>query len=115
MFSSSGPVTEAEVLIYPMRMQKRLKAEEKTNTANEVQLIPNPADKEVTLSYHFGTEGRRKVSVFNSSGSLVLEAIITESNGKKKINTSEWANGIYLFKIINQDKTELIKKLVISK
>ena len=107
--------TEPEILVYPETVQKRLKTEENAGTDNEIQLIPNPANKEVTLHYNFGKNGKREISVFNSSGSIIYESIISEPNGKKKINTSEWANGMYLFKIIDQNKTEVVKKLLISK
>lgn len=95
-------------MVYPETVQKRLKTEEEINTDKEVRLVPNPADKEVTLYYNFGSEGTRKVAVSTSNGSIILETTHTGSKGRKEINTSEWASGMYLFKITDQNKTEVV-------
>ena len=63
------------------------------NETQAVNLFPNPADQSVSVE----AENMTQVTVYNMLGQLVYKA---ECDGNvKKINVSEWNEGIYLVKI----------------
>ena len=63
------------------------------NEAQTINLFPNPADQSVSIE----AESMTQVTVYNMLGQLVYKA---ECDGNvKKINVSEWNEGIYMVKI----------------
>jgi len=77
----------------------------------EISLFPNPAHSEVNLR---SSERISTVSVFNNIGQLVAQNIFENTNGR--INTSDFAKGIYQVKIEFSDKNiaATTKKVVIE-
>lgn len=75
---------------------------------NKLELYPNPAKEIVTVKLSNNLE--TKVSIYSSTGQLVLEKII---KGRLDIDTSKLSKGIY---IVHTENTEVktFKKLIIE-
>jgi hypothetical protein len=73
-----------------------------------MELFPNPASNEVSISWTNGGNG--SIELFDVSGKLVLTAEVSSGN---KLNLSGLTKGVYLLKLSNQDQAAY-KKLIIE-
>jgi YD repeat-containing protein len=71
-----------------------------------VAIYPNPAKDIVILK---GASGKT-VTVYSSTGSIIFEK--NNVDAEETISTSSWASGIYLVKITDDGKSEVVKKLI---
>ncbi len=79
--------------------------------SQSVQLSPNPASEEVTISLNDEGTALRKIEVFNAQGELVL---IKNTNQKQnKIKLNDWVEGIYII-VLTTDEDRISKKLIIN-
>lgn len=63
--------------------------------AFDVKTIPNPANQQAYISLSkVITDGAMKI--YNQSGQLIHERIITEQTNKLTVNTAEFAQGVYM-------------------
>lgn len=72
---------------------------------NQLIIYPNPADQEVFIN----TNKNGKLSVYNQSGQKVIDFNL--ETGKNKLNIGNFSSGIYLFRIVTDNKI-IIKKVV---
>jgi PKD repeat protein len=73
-----------------------------------MELFPNPASNEVSISWTNGGSG--SIELFDVSGKLVLTAEVSSGN---KLNLAGLTKGVYLLKLSNQDQSAF-KKLIIE-
>ncbi len=88
------------------------------NTVTPIQLIamPNPSNGITNINYSLAkTAQSAKLSVYDVYGKLVLEDRLAKDSNLYNLNLSQWANGIYIVRILdntgnsNQIKIEVIK------
>jgi hypothetical protein len=72
-----------------------------------MELFPNPASNEVTVSWANGGNG--SIELFDLGGKLVLTAELGSGN---KLNLSGINKGVYLLKLSTQDQSAYKKLMV---
>ncbi len=85
---------------------------ENGNTTNEIFVYPNPGDKAFDVYIQKGNV--RQISVFNYSGEEIYK---TENNyvlATLNIESNNWANGIYLIKVLTENNELLTSKIIIQ-
>ena len=73
----------------------------------EINIYPNPTKDKLTIETNFNTEQR--LEIINLIGQTVYTNIINKK--KATINTSTFANGVYILKL-SSDKETVVKKFV---
>ncbi len=79
-------------------------------TSDEISIFPNPTNGNVTISIPASVEGNVTVEVYDAIGKLTIKENIT--NNMSNVNLSKLEDGMYMFKIINNNKTIKIGKIV---
>ena len=64
-----------------------------------IKLFPNPASKDLFIDLQDLNYKGKKMIISDLTGAVILEKTMTESSFK--INISDFANGLYVFKIVN--------------
>lgn len=77
---------------------------------DEISIFPNPTNGVVTISIPASVEGNVTVEVYDAIGKLTIKENIT--NNMSNVNLSKLEDGMYMFKIINNNKTIKIGKIV---
>lgn len=77
---------------------------------NIVNVYPNPASEEFTISY-IATNEPATIAVYNALCESILTSVIRES--AITLNTQNWSNGIYFIAVIQGEKV-LRSKLIVS-
>ena len=86
-------------------------AAETANTATvksmNVQLMPNPATDEVTITYQLKNKENVSVRLLNATGNTVMtQDLGVQQNGSAKLNLESLSSGIYMVEITSGgDKT----------
>lgn len=78
--------------------------------SDEISIFPNPTNGNVTISIPASVEGNVTVEVYDAIGKLTIKENIT--NNMSNVNLSKLEDGMYMFKIINNNKTIKIGKIV---
>lgn len=79
---------------------------------NKISIFPNPANNFVNINYSENTKDIN-ISVFNITGQEIYSANF-KNQKQILINTSDFQNGIYFFRI-NANNETVLKKVIISK
>lgn len=68
--------------------------------------FPNPASTELTLNLALTETDNSTVRVFSADGKMILDEQVNGSllNSNYKVNTENWADGIYLVRIQNENQ-----------
>ena len=66
--------------------------------SNFMEVYPNPAINQIQVNIENGISGQ--LTVFDIAGREILQ---TEINTSKKLNVSNWKNGVYLLKVVSND------------
>ena len=77
------------------------------NNSSDIKIYPNPAKDILTIETNLNKEQR--LEIINLIGQTVYSTII--NNTKALINTSAFANGVYILKLYN-DKETVVRKFV---
>lgn len=97
---------QSSLLVYPLT----------TGVEDEISAFstyPNPTDKQVSISFESSVMPI-ELLVYDSHGSLVLFENYKYSNGLISLDVSNWAEGVYFFKIqTNSDKSTSMKVIVL--
>lgn len=75
---------------------------------NFFKIYPNPTDQEVKIEFETKDFEKYEIQVFNSLGQLVYKEVFRPKPVKvetKKIDVSRFANGVYYFSFISNEKT----------
>ncbi len=78
------------------------------DAVSEIKLFPNPATSSFTIDT--GNESPSTMQVFNISGQMVLERVISNVT---TIQTDTLGAGIYLVRVLNEDGSSLNSKLIL--
>lgn len=81
-----------------------------------MELYPNPATQQATVSYDFGTDknSQRYLVVYDVAGRKVAQHKVEEGQGKWIMNTGEWISGTYLIRMEADGKALHTQRLVVS-
>jgi len=85
---------------------------EMNKTNGKVSLFPNPAKRSVTVDLSHFKGFYSGISIINAEGKEVYSTLVSEKS--VKINTDNFAKGIYMVQIISGAKTVATKKLIIE-
>jgi hypothetical protein len=90
--------------------------DERTMTTTDIELFPNPATAETSISIHSPSLSEMNLKVTNALGKLVHQQPIKMDAGANsvKLNCKDLSNGIYLISL-ECEGTIINKKLVVSK
>ena len=82
---------------------------------SQIQLYPNPASSEASLSFHTPVDQKYTISILELNGKLINMEVIDAKEGYNiySINTSLLAKGIYMVQI-NCGDTNSFKKLIVQ-
>jgi hypothetical protein len=86
-------------------------------TKNNINLYPNPAKNNITLSFELETESQLSVEVYNLTGQLLLsvaERRYPEGINKISIGVDGLHSGAYIYRLLSATET-YSGKLLISK
>nr|WP_319397985.1 S8 family serine peptidase [uncultured Carboxylicivirga sp.] len=78
---------------------------------NAIRLYPNPADKEVRLSFDLSGETPTRCDILNTTGELVKSFSIKGTNSTEVLNVSDLNPGLYMLKVHTTSAT-YVKKLI---
>ena len=79
------------------------------NFISEVLIYPNPAQTEVTIQSSIKIQN---IEISNGLGQVISESIVNSNKGN--ISTNHLSKGIYFVKILLEDNSVQIKKLIIQ-
>ena len=81
-----------------------------------MKLYPNPAQNDLTIQFNSGTDGNVKMNVYNLTGQRVISNENSAATGTNivDVNTSQLANGVYIFELENNGQIER-QKFVITR
>lgn len=82
------------------------------STNSELQLFPNPASENLTISFAFTDQKITSVKMYNSSGQEVFNEPIP--NTTKTIDISQFTDGIYFVRAISDKQNAYVKKVIIK-
>lgn len=84
---------------------------------NNVNIYPNPAKEEVNILFKISGASTVKISIYDQSGKLLLSnmssGIFPKGNFTKTIDTSKFAEGIYIM-VVETNEYKESKKLIIK-
>lgn len=76
---------------------------------SRLQIYPNPASDYVNIQFPTNTNG--KVSVYNITGKLLLQQVVSSKN-KVRVNTNTLSKGLYLLTFENENIKKVSKLIV---
>jgi hypothetical protein len=80
---------------------------------------PNPFNPQTTISFSFNTEltENTEIQIFNVKGQLVDNLPLTLSGveGSVTWNADKFSSGVYFYKLVNDNKTLVTKKMLLMK
>jgi hypothetical protein len=77
---------------------------------NGINVYPNPTNGVLNISISSELTGMTSIEVYDAIGKLVINEVLTTTT--TTINTTKLADGIYTFKVINDNKAVKIGKIV---
>lgn len=80
-------------------------------TTQELQLFPNPADRQLSIGAPAG-QTLRRVEVFSAIGQLVREATLNERT--LNLDIANLRNGLYIVRGLTAENKELTRRLVVQ-
>lgn len=83
------------------------------NAAVEMKYYPNPAQNYVTIENNSADLNNMEAFFFNLNGQLLKSTTLT--NDRNVVNVSDFNNGIYIIRVMNNNEVISTSKLVISK
>lgn len=103
--------TESNKAEEAISTEDRLFNNEKLIVSN---IYPNPADDYATIDYVMTSQVNEvKITFYNVLGSEVKEEVLDKEQGKLRISTKEWGNGIYLYQLSADGRSLVTKKLLV--
>ena len=85
------------------------------DNANTVTVFPNPASSELYVMCNVDTESDVKLNLYDISGRLLKTETLINTKESQKIDMHDLMNGVYLYKIINNNTAIKTGKIIILK
>jgi len=87
----------------------------KTEKELEAKVYPNPASKQLTVSFSGNCPANSKLKLYNMLGIEVAEFNLTPNSTKTELNTESLKPGMYYYHVVSNDKNIDSGKLMIIK
>ncbi|MBX2907250.1 MAG: PKD domain-containing protein [Taibaiella sp.] len=89
---------------------------ELVDIATALLVFPNPASREVSISYDFGFEiaAQRSVAIFDITGRKLEQTFIESRSGTWKVDTDKWTAGTYIVRMEENGHTLHAQRLLIN-
>ena len=85
----------------------------KENTANwEVNLYPNPANKEFAIAYNFKEGDEVRFTITNVIGEIIHDEMIMKTQGEIKVDADWLEPGAYYIQLANSSKSKTLKLII---
>ncbi|MBC7383719.1 MAG: agmatine deiminase family protein [Bacteroidia bacterium] len=112
------PITATKGGYYTMRTQYLSSLNDFVISSDHLfNAYPNPATQKVTISFKLIQSNYTEMQLIDLNGKLVFSknfGILTEGLHETQINTSELAAGMYLYRLLINNKPMMSKRLVIG-
>ena len=79
-------------------------------SANGISIYPNPTNGILNIAISSELAGNTSIEVYDAIGKLVIKEVLTSET--TTINTSKLTDGIYIYKLLNNNKAIKIGKIV---
>ncbi|MES2515119.1 MAG: GEVED domain-containing protein [Bacteroidota bacterium] len=106
-----GPFSYGETEDYMVNIDLSTNIKNTELNSGSLMIYPNPANEMVSIMTE-SVPSNSKVLIFNAVGELMMESVVNSS--KTTVNTTTFAAGIYIVKLVN-GANSISKKLVIYK
>ena len=83
------------------------------NETSDIDVYPNPADNLIVIEFNGFKETDMEIGVLNILGNTIYSANGIPSGENFKLQTSDWADGIYFLRISDPSHT-ITKKIIIQ-
>jgi len=85
-----------------------------TTAIKDLNVFPIPMKDEVKVMFNASKEGYVRFKIYSESGQEIYSALVATVNGENvfNFNTSQFSEGIYLFKIEKEDGSSISKKVL---
>jgi pimeloyl-ACP methyl ester carboxylesterase len=83
-----------------------------TYNTNELKCYPNPFKNETVISYSI-PENSASLFIFNITGQVIKKYDRLRGLGSVQFDGSELTEGVYVYKLVKSNKTEITNKMVI--
>ncbi|RMG95843.1 MAG: T9SS C-terminal target domain-containing protein, partial [Chloroflexi bacterium] len=107
----SSPYSPVANFTTPANTNKLAANPPKTGICRVPLVFPNPASNELFVSLPPGIDDGR-VSIFNSSGSLIYQKILPPSEGGLWLDVSNWHEGMYILRLTHGKQTGFNKFII---
>jgi len=78
-------------------------------------IVPSPNTGKMSYIYTMSLEDKSELQIFTSRGELIRSYILLPENGSLEIDLSNQVSGIYVYRVITNDKIFAGNKIVIQK
>lgn len=77
-------------------------------------VFPNPVTDIANLVFTANKKGKAEITVTNQLGAVVLRQIVAATEGKntRSLDVNKLSNGLYIIRVITEDKTEVVKIII---
>ena len=84
--------------------------------SNAMLVYPNPATKEVNVSYDYGSQQykERSISVYDQLGRKVQYISVQDTHGNWNLNAEEWMPGMYIIRMEGDGKALQTQRLIVN-
>ncbi|MBA2406862.1 MAG: T9SS type A sorting domain-containing protein, partial [Chitinophagales bacterium] len=111
------PLNESVITMGPDFTTPPMRFGEDVNTSFEVEVFPNPASENATISFSLDEESQVRIALMDVNGKLIKEianAKYSEGIYQLSFNSKDLSSGVYLIQLTTNE--ELVsKKLVIER
>lgn len=81
--------------------------------SNAFKIFPNPAIGAINIEYHSGSNQDITIIIFDLSGKKRKEYRgINSIDGKYRISTSDFEDGVYIIQLLNGDKNHINRVII---
>jgi len=84
------------------------------SNVSSVTVYPNPANEYLNFQLNLMDADPSSLKIYNSIGIQVYEAIINDNDEIMPVNTANWVNGLYYYRLTDSQNTFYTGKFVVS-
>jgi hypothetical protein len=88
--------------------------EKESTEMEELLIIPNPNNGNMTIRYSFRGEGEARIIITDLQGREIKSILLSESSGNVVTDLQEWAGGVYLVTLVSSNGVSLHAKAVLQ-
>ena len=105
-------VQEIQPMVSNPQVGKKENHDLRVSSSVDIDVFPNPADDWLQVSFPI-LENEGTITMYNSSGKVILQSIISGNTDLNKVNIQHLPSGIY-FVQVQSDKIQGTQKVIIQ-